>query len=94
MIFSSSATVYGDSDDTRETNLYLNTKDTYGQTKLTIELMIRDCGLQFNKDRQFIILRYFNPCGAHPKGHLGESPNQIPNNLFPFVQDVVIKKRP
>lgn len=85
ILFSSSATVYGDTDTCVETERHLNCVDTYGQTKLTVEMMMRDCSEEFDHDRQFTMLRYFNPCGAHPSGLIGEAPC-MPNNLFPIVQ--------
>ncbi len=54
--------------------------------------MMRDCAEEFGPDRQFTMLRYFNPCGAHPSGLIGEAPC-MPNNLFPIVQQVVSGKR-
>ena len=88
LIFSSSATVYGVperlplSEDHR-----LAATSPYGRTKLIIEEMIRDWSSTDPK-KSAIILRYFNPVGAHPSGTLGESPNGIPNNLMPFISQV------
>ncbi len=86
IVFSSSATVYGDPDVlpvTEETPLKPATSP-YGQTKVMGENIIRDT-LVANKNMNAIILRYFNPIGAHPSGHIGENPNGIPNNLMPYI---------
>ncbi len=85
IIFSSSATVYG----TAETmpldeSSPLGVTNPYGRTKLVIEDMLRDL---YNSDNEFsiVLLRYFNPIGAHKSGLIGESPNGIPNNLMPYI---------
>ena len=88
LIFSSSATVYGVperlplSEDHR-----LAAVNPYGRTKLIIEEMISDW-TSTDPKKSAIILRYFNPVGAHPSGRIGESPNGIPNNLMPFISQV------
>ena len=65
----------------------------YGRTKLFIEHILTD--LQNSKpDWQIVLLRYFNPVGAHPSGRIGEDPKGIPNNLMPFIQQVAVGKRP
>ena len=65
----------------------------YGCLQLIIEEICRDvyCG---DSDWQIILLRYFNPVGAHPSGYIGEDPRGIPNNLMPFVQQVAVGRRP
>ncbi|WLD57861.1 UDP-glucose 4-epimerase GalE [Salinispirillum sp. LH 10-3-1] len=94
IVFSSSATVYGDPDvvPIPETAA-LRTSNPYGQTKLVIEQMLREIA---NADPEWRVslLRYFNPIGAHPSGRIGENPNGIPNNLMPYVTQVAVGKRP
>ena len=91
LIFSSSATVYGDQkypvDETNETGK--NITNPYGKTKYVIEEILKDL---YNSDKTWsiIILRYFNPVGAHTSGLLGENPKDIPNNLFPFILKTAI----
>ena len=64
----------------------------YGRTKLFIEEMIKDwCGADPQKSA--VLLRYFNPVGAHASGQIGESPSGVPNNLMPFVSQVLVGKR-
>ena len=90
MIFSSSATVYGDQGieqcvETLETGIKLT--NPYGKTKYMIEEILKDLAIAdpaFN----IIALRYFNPIGNHPSGLLGENPNGIPNNLMPYIMKV------
>ena len=84
-VFSSSATVYGNpaSVPIRE-DFPLSTTNPYGTTKLMIERILKDYA-HANSDFNPIILRYFNPVGAHESGLIGENPNGIPNNLMPFV---------
>ena len=93
MVFSSSATVYGDpaSVPIRE-DFPLSATNPYGATKLHIEDMLRDLYASDNR-WQIALLRYFNPVGAHESGQIGEDPNGIPNNLMPFIAQVVIGKR-
>jgi UDP-glucose 4-epimerase len=92
-VFSSSATVYGDpaSVPIRE-DFPLSTTNPYGTTKLMIERILTDCA---NADPEFhpVLLRYFNPVGAHESGKLGEDPNGIPNNLVPYITQTVVGKR-
>lgn len=64
----------------------------YGWTKFMIEQILQDTA-KANTDMAVSILRYFNPVGAHPSGRLGESPNGIPNNLMPFMQQVAVGRR-
>lgn len=94
LVFSSSATVYGDPQRLPLTEDHpLSATNPYGQTKLTIEHMLRD--LQSSDTTWRIgILRYFNPVGAHPSGLIGEDPQGTPNNLMPFVAQVAVGRRP
>jgi UDP-glucose 4-epimerase len=94
LVFSSSATVYGDpaSVPIRE-DFPLNATNPYGRTKLFIEEILRDLH-RADAGWDIALLRYFNPVGAHPSGHIGEDPNGIPNNLMPFIAQVAVGKRP
>jgi UDP-glucose 4-epimerase len=94
LVFSSSATVYGDPVELPITEQApTGATNPYGRTKLFIEEMLRD--LQHSDpDWRIAILRYFNPVGAHPSGRIGEDPQGIPNNLFPFITQVAIGTRP
>ena len=90
LIFSSSATVYGDQDGVKlkETDITgLGITNPYGQTKYMIEQIIKDFAIS-NPSFEATILRYFNPVGAHESGLLGEDPNDIPNNLMPIIMKV------
>ena len=90
-IFSSSATVYGESKSPlfENSNVGNGILNPYGKTKYYIENIIQDVAKVSNL--KVIILRYFNPVGAHPSGIIGEDPNGRPNNLMPFIQKVAIK---
>nr|KJB16722.1 hypothetical protein B456_002G244900 [Gossypium raimondii] len=93
LVFSSSATVYGWPKKVPCTEEFpLSAVNPYGRTKLFIEEICRDLR---NSDSQWkiILLRYFNPVGAHPSGHIGEDPRGTPNNLMPFVQQVAVGRR-
>jgi UDP-glucose 4-epimerase len=93
LVFSSSATVYGDPQRLPLTEDHpLSTTNPYGQTKLVIEHMLRDL---YRSDAAWRIgiLRYFNPVGAHASGLIGEDPQGIPNNLLPFVAQVAVGRR-
>lgn len=93
LVFSSSATVYGDPAKLPITeDMPLSATNPYGQTKLMIEQILRDTAAT-NEGWQFTSLRYFNPVGAHPSGLIGEDPSGIPNNLLPFVSQVAVGKR-
>jgi UDP-glucose 4-epimerase len=94
LVFSSSATVYGDPQRLPLTEDHpLSATNPYGQTKLTVEHMLRD--LQRSDISWRIgILRYFNPVGAHASGLIGEDPQGTPNNLMPFVAQVAVGLRP
>jgi len=94
IVFSSSATVYGEPEYVPlDENHRLQAINPYGRTKLFIEEILRDV-CKAEKDMSCILLRYFNPVGAHPSGRIGESPVGIPNNLMPFVQQVAVGRRP
>lgn len=92
IIFSSSATVYGNPSElpiTESSNI--NILNPYGQTKLMGEIILSDVTKAY--DIKTIILRYFNPVGAHSSGLIGESPIGTPNNLFPYILDVISGKK-
>lgn len=86
IIFSSSATVYGENEYpvSEDANVGINITNPYGQTKYMIECILKDM-VKENNNLSVVILRYFNPVGAHMSGILGEEPNEIPNNLFPHI---------
>ena len=93
IVFSSSATVYGDPEELPITE---NTKtggvtNPYGQTKFMIEQILQDIYVS-DPEWNIILLRYFNPIGAHASGKIGEDPNGIPNNLVPYVAQVAVGK--
>ncbi|MDR0578896.1 MAG: UDP-glucose 4-epimerase GalE [Candidatus Accumulibacter sp.] len=94
IVFSSSATVYGDprSVPIRE-DFPLSATNPYGRSKLMLEDILRDL---FRSDGawRIALLRYFNPVGAHESGMIGEDPNGIPNNLLPYIAQVAIGKLP
>ena len=94
LVFSSSATVYGDphSVPIRE-DFPLSATNPYGRSKLILEDILRDV-FRSDESWRITLLRYFNPVGAHPSGTLGEDPNGIPNNLMPYVTQVAIGKLP
>jgi UDP-glucose 4-epimerase len=94
LVFSSSATVYGDpaSVPIRE-DFPLSTTNPYGSTKLFIEYILKDL-YKSDNSWNIAILRYFNPVGAHESGTIGEDPNGIPNNLCPYITQVAVGKRP
>ena len=93
IIFSSSATVYGNPkylpyDEEHPTNPV----NPYGRTKLIIENIINDW-TEVDRNRKGVILRYFNPVGAHESGQIGEEPIGIPNNLMPYIAQVAVGRR-
>ena len=93
LVFSSSATVYGDPQRLPLTEDHpLSATNPYGQTKLVIENMLRDL---YRSDAawRIAILRYFNPVGAHASGLIGEDPQGVPNNLLPYVAQVAVGRR-
>ena len=91
-IFSSSATVYGSSESPLSENSKTGNDITspYGKTKYFSEIILQDY-CKSNKNFNVISLRYFNPVGAHKSGLIGEDPNDIPNNLMPFILKVAKK---
>ena len=94
IIFSSSATVYsGDNEmPLRETSRTGNCTNPYGWTKYMTEQILS--GMAFaDKEWSVVLLRYFNPIGAHPSGLIGEDPRGIPNNLMPYITQVAIGRR-
>ncbi len=94
LVFSSSCTVYGDPDTVPVTESSpLSATNPYGRTKLVVEDMLRDIAAA-EKHWRFVLLRYFNPAGAHPSGRIGEDPAGTPNNLLPFVMQVAVGRHP
>ena len=93
IIFSSSATVYGDPDSVpiRE-DFPLSATNPYGRSKLIIEEILRDVYLS-DSSWKIVLLRYFNPVGAYESGTIGENPRGVPNNLMPFVAQTAVGKR-
>ena len=92
IVFSSSATVYGDPKTVPiKEDFPLSTTNPYGSTKLMIEQILNDVYISDN-EWSVILLRYFNPIGAHESGLIGESPNGIPNNLMPYINQVACGK--
>jgi len=94
IVFSSSATVYGDKNKAPYVEtMELGATNPYGRTKLMIEEIFRDL---YNSDNSWRIslLRYFNPVGAHKSGLIGEDPNGIPNNLMPYILKVSVGELP
>ena len=93
-VFSSSATVYGDQPapltETQETG---HCSNPYGWTKYMIEVMLQTAAAA-DPALSVVLLRYFNPIGAHPSGRIGEDPSGIPNNLLPYVTQVAVGQRP
>ncbi|WP_449277051.1 UDP-glucose 4-epimerase GalE [Leucobacter sp. GX24907] len=95
MVFSSSATVYGDpqylpQDESHPVGVGLT--NPYGWSKFMNEQIIRDAQ-RARPELAAVLLRYFNPVGAHPSGRIGEDPSGIPNNLMPFIAQVAVGKR-
>lgn len=93
IVFSSSATVYGDPHTTPiKEDFPLSATNPYGRSKLFIEEILRDIFVSDN-EWKIVLLRYFNPVGAHKSGLIGEDPNGIPNNLMPFISQTAVAKR-
>jgi len=93
LVFSSSATVYGEPDSVpvRE-DAPLRVTNPYGRTKLAMEQLIGDwCAAR--PQASAVLLRYFNPVGAHPSGRIGEDPRGVPNNLMPYIAQVAVGRR-
>jgi UDP-glucose 4-epimerase len=92
IIFSSSATVYGNIDKPATEDMQLGqTTNPYGSTKAQCERILKDTCIAY-PDWSVTTLRYFNPIGAHESGLLGESPNDVPNNLMPYITQVACGK--
>ena len=92
IVFSSSATVYGNPKTVPiKEDFPLSVTNPYGRTKLMLEEIFRDLAVP-DKDWKIILLRYFNPIGAHKSGMIGENPRGIPNNLLPYITQVAIGK--
>lgn len=92
IVFSSSATVYGDPASVPITeNFPLSCTNPYGRTKLMIEEILRDLAVP-DPQWNIALLRYFNPVGAHKSGQIGEDPNGLPNNLMPYISQVAVGK--
>ncbi len=93
LVFSSSATVYGDPQQLPiPETAPLSATNPYGRSKLFIEEILRDLAIA-DPRWSLVLLRYFNPVGAHPSGLIGEDPQGIPNNLMPFVAQVAVGRR-
>ncbi|XP_014505769.1 UDP-glucose 4-epimerase GEPI42-like [Vigna radiata var. radiata] len=95
MVISSSATVYGQPHQVPcvEEDLHLHAMNPYGRTKLFVEEIARDIQ-RAEGDWRIILLRYFNPVGAHESGQIGEDPRGIPNNLMPYIHQVAVGRLP
>jgi UDP-glucose 4-epimerase len=94
LIFSSSATVYGEPAQVPvDENSPLGATNPYGRSKLMVEQMLGDLVLA-QPEWSVLLLRYFNPVGAHPSGLMGEDPCGVPNNLMPFIAQVAVGRRP
>lgn len=94
LVFSSSATVYGEKAPVpyQETYEYLSAASPYGQTKVMVERVLSDVA-KAHSGWKVALLRYFNPVGAHPSGEIGEDPQGIPNNLMPFIAQIAVGRR-
>lgn len=94
LVFSSSATVYGNpiTNPIKESFPTGGTTNPYGTSKYMIEKILEDLYISDNSFK-IVILRYFNPVGAHESGMIGEDPNGIPNNLMPYISQVAVGKR-
>ncbi len=95
LVFSSSATVYGNPGVTKYSESLPTGQgitNPYGQTKFMIEQIIKDFSVA-NPNFEASLLRYFNPIGAHPSGLIGENPKGVPNNLMPFIVQVASGQR-
>ena len=97
LVFSSSATVYGDPASVPITEDFATgATNPYGQSKLMVEEILQDLHASVSDSSEWgiSILRYFNPVGAHISGEIGEDPNGIPNNLMPYITQVAVGKLP
>ncbi|GAA0141065.1 epimerase/racemase [Lithospermum erythrorhizon] len=94
LVFSSSAAVYGQQDQVPcAEDFPLKAMNPYGRTKLILEDLARDIN-KADPEWNIVLLRYFNPVGAHESGKLGEDPKGLPNNLMPFIQQVAVGRLP
>jgi len=92
MVFSSSATVYGDPETVPiDESFPVSATNPYGRTKLMMEQILKDVQ-ESEPDWNIVILRYFNPVGAHESGRIGEDPNGVPDNLMPYISQVAVGK--
>lgn len=94
LIFSSSATVYGEPESlplTENSRVGVGITNPYGQTKFMIEQILRDVSVA-NPEFEVTLLRYFNPVGAHKSGRIGEDPNGLPTNILPYITQVAVGK--
>jgi len=92
MVFSSSATVYGELPSTQiREDSPVSPCNPYGRSKLMIEEILRDAA-RADSSWRVALLRYFNPVGAHPSGFIGEDPSNVPNNLMPYIAQVAMGK--
>ena len=93
LVFSSSATVYAETlDQPLHEGSVIGSSSPYGRTKLMVEQILADV-VTSDPTWSITALRYFNPVGAHPSGHLGEDPQGVPNNLMPFIAQVAVGRR-
>lgn len=95
IVFSSSATVYGTPEKvplTEDMKTGTSCTNPYGWTKVFIEQILRDAAVA-DPELSVVLLRYFNPIGAHESGRIGENPNGIPNNLMPYITQVAVGKQ-
>jgi UDP-glucose 4-epimerase len=93
LVFSSSATVYGaDAEVPMREDAPTSATNPYGWTKVMIEQVLRDVAAA-DPNWRIALLRYFNPVGAHPSGTIGEDPNDVPNNLMPYIAQVAVGRR-
>jgi UDP-glucose 4-epimerase len=94
LVFSSSATVYGEPEKLPIPESHrLAPTNAYGKSKLIVEHVLADYAVSDPAFR-YAALRYFNPTGAHASGRIGEDPNGVPNNLFPYIAQVAVGRRP
>ena len=92
LVFSSSATVYGEDQAAATEDRRTYATNPYGWTKVMQEQILRDVARSPVPAMRFALLRYFNPVGAHPSGTIGEDPSGIPNNLVPYIAQVAVGK--
>ena len=94
LVFSSSATLYGYPESVPiPESAQIQPINPYGHSKAAVERMLQDLACSAPDQWRIACLRYFNPVGAHPSGEIGEDPQGIPNNLFPFVSQVAVGRR-